>query len=88
MQKVEATAENNASSNHSSGYMACVERDKELIEKGSDAQVSIHFHVKGANFLAKRNKSTACAVNVIFSIKFTGNLISYMQFGVGFIVNI
>ncbi|XP_030532307.1 two-component response regulator-like APRR9 [Rhodamnia argentea] len=40
LQKVEATAENNASSNHSSGYMACVERDKELIEKGSDAQSS------------------------------------------------
>ncbi|KAI3417844.1 uncharacterized protein J3R85_014105 [Psidium guajava] len=40
LQKVEATAENNASSNHSSGYMACVERGKELIEKGSDAQSS------------------------------------------------
>ncbi|KAK3445712.1 hypothetical protein EUGRSUZ_A01405 [Eucalyptus grandis] len=40
LQKVEATAENNATSNQSSGYMACVERDKELIEKGSDAQSS------------------------------------------------
>ncbi|KAF8042798.1 hypothetical protein BT93_A1199 [Corymbia citriodora subsp. variegata] len=40
LQKVEATAENNAASNHSSGYMACVERDRALIEKGSDAQSS------------------------------------------------
>ncbi|XP_031393059.1 two-component response regulator-like APRR5 isoform X2 [Punica granatum] len=40
LQKVEATAENNAASNHSSGYMACLDRDKELIEKGSDAQSS------------------------------------------------
>ncbi|XP_030460453.1 two-component response regulator-like APRR5 isoform X1 [Syzygium oleosum] len=40
LQKVEATAENNATSCHSSGYMACVERDRELIEKGSDAQSS------------------------------------------------
>lgn len=43
LQKVEATAENNAASNHSSGYMACLDRDKELIEKGSDAQVSYHL---------------------------------------------
>ncbi|OIT04716.1 PREDICTED: two-component response regulator-like APRR9 [Nicotiana attenuata] len=39
-QKVEATAENNASSNHSSGYKACVQRNRECIEKGSDAQSS------------------------------------------------
>ncbi|CAL5364630.1 unnamed protein product [Camellia sinensis] len=39
-QKVEATAENNASSNHSSGYMACIQRNRECIEKGSDAQSS------------------------------------------------
>ncbi|XP_052210382.1 two-component response regulator-like APRR5 isoform X2 [Diospyros lotus] len=38
--KVEATAENNAASNHSSGYMACIERNRECIEKGSDAQSS------------------------------------------------
>ena len=40
-QKAEATAENNATSNHSSGFMACVERNRECIEKGSDAQVEI-----------------------------------------------
>lgn len=39
-QKVEATAENNAASNHSGGGAACIQRNKELIEKGSDAQVS------------------------------------------------
>lgn len=38
-QKVEATAENNATSNHSSGYEACIQRNRECIEKGSDAQV-------------------------------------------------
>ncbi|KAL0452367.1 UNVERIFIED_CONTAM: Two-component response regulator-like APRR5 [Sesamum latifolium] len=39
-QKVEATAENNDVSNHSSGYMACIQRNRECIEKGSDAQSS------------------------------------------------
>ncbi|KAI3471267.1 hypothetical protein Pfo_027930 [Paulownia fortunei] len=39
-QKIEATAENNAISNHSSGYMACIQRNRECIEKGSDAQSS------------------------------------------------
>ncbi|XP_004502761.1 two-component response regulator-like APRR5 isoform X2 [Cicer arietinum] len=39
-QKVEATAENNAASNHSGGGAACIQRNKELIEKGSDAQSS------------------------------------------------
>ncbi|KAA8521108.1 hypothetical protein F0562_011739 [Nyssa sinensis] len=39
-QKVEATAENNAASNQSSGYMACIQRNRERIEKGSDAQSS------------------------------------------------
>lgn len=39
-QKVEATAENNAASNRSSGDAACIQRNKDLIEKGSDAQVS------------------------------------------------
>ncbi|KAL4574721.1 hypothetical protein LXL04_021557 [Taraxacum kok-saghyz] len=39
-QKVEATAENNATSNRSSGYMACIKRNRECIEKGSDAQSS------------------------------------------------
>ncbi|XP_019195113.1 PREDICTED: two-component response regulator-like APRR5 [Ipomoea nil] len=38
--KVEATAENNDFSNHSSGYKACIERNRECIEKGSDAQSS------------------------------------------------
>ncbi|KAK4769927.1 hypothetical protein SAY87_030459 [Trapa incisa] len=31
LQKNEATAKNNAESNHSSGYMACLDRDKEII---------------------------------------------------------
>ncbi|XP_057455221.1 two-component response regulator-like APRR5 isoform X2 [Lotus japonicus] len=39
-QKVEATAENNAASNRSGGDAACIQRNKELIEKGSDAQSS------------------------------------------------
>ncbi|KAL1550644.1 two-component response regulator-like APRR5 isoform X1 [Salvia divinorum] len=39
-QKIEATAENNATSHHSSGYMACVQRNRECIEKGTDAQSS------------------------------------------------
>ncbi|KAK6936615.1 Signal transduction response regulator, receiver domain, partial [Dillenia turbinata] len=39
-QKVEATAENDAGSNHSSDYMPCVQRNNEGIEKGSDAQSS------------------------------------------------
>ncbi|XP_073123960.1 two-component response regulator-like APRR5 [Henckelia pumila] len=40
-QKVEATAENNAISNdHSSGYMAGVQRNRESTEKESDAQSS------------------------------------------------
>ncbi|KAI9110702.1 hypothetical protein K1719_018140 [Acacia pycnantha] len=38
--KAEATAENNAPDNHSSGDAACIQRNKELIEKGSDAQSS------------------------------------------------
>lgn len=38
-QKVEATAENNAISNHSSDYMACIQKNRECFEKGSDAQV-------------------------------------------------
>ncbi|KAI9097828.1 hypothetical protein K1719_025599 [Acacia pycnantha] len=38
-QKVEATAENNAAS-PSSGDAACIQKNKELIEKGSDAQSS------------------------------------------------
>ncbi|KAL3846066.1 hypothetical protein ACJIZ3_003469 [Penstemon smallii] len=39
-QKDEAIAENNAVSNHSSGYMACIQRNRECIEKGSDDQSS------------------------------------------------
>nr|GEV06091.1 two-component response regulator-like APRR5 [Tanacetum cinerariifolium] len=39
-QKVEVTAENNATSNRSSGYMACIKINRECIEKGSDAQSS------------------------------------------------
>ncbi|KAL2550861.1 two-component response regulator-like APRR3 [Forsythia ovata] len=38
--KTEATAENNAVSNHSSASMACIQRNRECIEKGSDAQSS------------------------------------------------
>ncbi|KAM3248911.1 two-component response regulator-like APRR5 [Capsicum annuum] len=36
---VEATTENNACSNHSSDYKACVQRNQEGIEKRSDAQL-------------------------------------------------
>ncbi|KAJ7959435.1 Two-component response regulator-like [Quillaja saponaria] len=39
-QKIEATAENNAPNTHSSGDMESIQRNKELIEKGSDAQSS------------------------------------------------
>uniref|UniRef100_A0A5B7A8S2 Putative two-component response regulator-like APRR5 isoform X1 n=1 Tax=Davidia involucrata TaxID=16924 RepID=A0A5B7A8S2_DAVIN len=39
-EKVEATAESNVASNYSSGYMACIQRNRECIEKGSDAQSS------------------------------------------------
>ncbi|KAL1544421.1 two-component response regulator-like APRR5 [Salvia divinorum] len=39
-EKDEATAENNATSNRSSGYMSCIQRNKEGIEKGNDAQSS------------------------------------------------
>ncbi|XP_021293660.1 two-component response regulator-like APRR5 isoform X2 [Herrania umbratica] len=38
--KVEATSENNAASNHSSGCLANLQRTKEQTEKGSDAQSS------------------------------------------------
>ncbi|KAL8551132.1 hypothetical protein ACS0TY_000276 [Phlomoides rotata] len=40
LEKEETTAENNAISNHSSGYMSCIQKNKEGIEKGSDAQSS------------------------------------------------
>lgn len=39
-QKIEATSENDAASNHSSGYIACVQSKGEFIEKGSDEQSS------------------------------------------------
>ncbi|GLT37364.1 hypothetical protein SLA2020_116850 [Shorea laevis] len=39
-QKAEATSENDAASNHASRYMACVPRNDETLEKGSDAQSS------------------------------------------------
>ncbi|XWS61421.1 hypothetical protein CRYUN_Cryun07bG0124500 [Craigia yunnanensis] len=39
-EKVEATSENNAASNHSSACLAGVQRNKEQSEKGSDAQGS------------------------------------------------
>ncbi|XP_031257482.1 two-component response regulator-like APRR5 isoform X2 [Pistacia vera] len=39
-QKIEATSENDAASNHSSGHVACIQRNEECIEKGSDAQSS------------------------------------------------
>ncbi|KAF7816622.1 two-component response regulator-like APRR5 isoform X1 [Senna tora] len=41
-QKVEATAENNAAS-PSSGDAACIQKNKELIEKGSDAQLIAYW---------------------------------------------
>lgn len=39
-QKIEATSENDAASNHSSGYVACIQSKGEFIEKGSDEQSS------------------------------------------------
>lgn len=39
--KVEATSENDAASNHSNGYVACVQRYDENIDKASDSQVSV-----------------------------------------------
>ena len=45
--RVEATSENNAASNHSSGCLANIQRNKEQTEKGSDAQVSaLHLSYK------------------------------------------
>lgn len=40
-EKVEATSENDTANNHSNGYVACVQRNMENIDKGSDAQVSV-----------------------------------------------
>lgn len=48
-QKIEATSENDAASNHSSGYIACVQSKGEFIEKGSDEQVSVPLIVNQAN---------------------------------------
>ncbi|KAF8379906.1 hypothetical protein HHK36_027371 [Tetracentron sinense] len=39
-QKLEATSENNAASNHSSDYVVCTQKNDECSEKGSDAQSS------------------------------------------------
>ena len=50
-QKIEATAENNAASNHSSGYRACVQRNRECIEKGTDAQVFSILYTFSFSFL-------------------------------------
>lgn len=44
-QKDEATAENNAISNSSSDYMACIQRNRECIEKGTDAQVIVQLNL-------------------------------------------
>lgn len=40
-QKIEATSENDAVSNHSNGNTACIQRNEDKIDKGSDAQVSV-----------------------------------------------
>ncbi|GFP93704.1 two-component response regulator-like aprr5 [Phtheirospermum japonicum] len=59
-QKIEATAENNDVSNHSSGYMACLKRNRECIERGSDAQSSCtkpELEVEGANCPSDENSS-------------------------------
>ncbi|KAL3838018.1 hypothetical protein ACJIZ3_022609 [Penstemon smallii] len=60
--KVEATAENNALSNHSSGYMACIQRNRECIEKGSDAQSSCtkpELEIEGATCLTNDTNTEA-----------------------------
>lgn len=38
-EKLEATSENNAASNHSTGSAASIKKDNEYSEKGSEAQV-------------------------------------------------
>lgn len=40
-QTLDATSENNATSNHSSAYIAHLQKNKECSEKGSVAQVSV-----------------------------------------------
>lgn len=40
-EKIEGTSDNDAASNHSSGYVACAQRNKENIEKGTDSQVCV-----------------------------------------------
>ncbi|KAL0340923.1 UNVERIFIED_CONTAM: Two-component response regulator-like APRR5 [Sesamum radiatum] len=69
-QKVEATAENNDISNHSSGYMACIQRNRECFEKGSDAQSSCtkpELETEGANVehvhSLSQPKATKCLSN-------------------------
>ncbi|TXG48509.1 hypothetical protein EZV62_024384 [Acer yangbiense] len=50
--KIDISSENDAASNHSSGYMACVQRDEECNDKGSDAQSSCtkpDFEADGAH---------------------------------------
>lgn len=46
-QKNEATSENDAASNHSSGCGAAVQRNKENMEKGTDSQVCVSYFVHG-----------------------------------------
>lgn len=51
---VEASSENNAASNHSSDR-ACSQRNKEYVEKGSEAQVSVFHTIIRANTSTFRN---------------------------------
>lgn len=59
--KVEATCENDAASNHSNGNTSCIQRNEENIDKGSDAQVSI------SSFMFEPEKTV---VSVWSSIKY------------------
>ncbi|GLT26658.1 hypothetical protein SLA2020_017080 [Shorea laevis] len=54
-QKAEATSENDAASNHASGYMACVPRNDETLEKGSDAQ-ELSLLARGKSLLEETEK--------------------------------
>ncbi|GLU12105.1 hypothetical protein SLE2022_288110 [Rubroshorea leprosula] len=70
-ERLEVTAENDAESNHASGDMACVQRDDEPVDKGSDAQssctkpdlqaTSAHVENMQGLSLLMRGKSTTIA---------------------------
>lgn len=65
-QKVEATSENNAASNHSNDYAACMRENKGFSEKGSDAQVSLFINsALAVNHIVKGISSASDMIDVI-----------------------